>query len=301
MKTNRLNLILTFIAVIGFSSAHAQTYGIWKGAGNKAFWEYDFKSTAKKYSTSVSAQASTSTKEYPGFLPAPPAGTVRVSEATSGGGDLELADNKLTITASSGNLPVKFSAYAIPKASPVTSLFFDITFNGTTATNGLIILGIGNSTGNPVYSNLQQLTGAAQTGLFTSLNFVVGEHIVTPRYRFLNSKTGTYSYSALQPEVLKKTGTFSIEIYCNNSADEQEYTRGEVVFKLPSKMFNIYINGIALKSAGSANIPATDEGTLGSNLDAFVLNGSNNTTPTENALNYSVGNFKIGGLTSKNK
>lgn len=296
----KLNLLLACIAVLGMSHANAQTYGIWTGTKDKTYWEYDFKGAEKKFSTSISSQASITAKGSTGFLPEAIGATVRVSQANSGGGDIEIGNSKLTVTASSANLPVKFSAYGITKATPVSSLFFDISFNSTTATNGIIVLGIGNSASNPVYTNYSQLTGSAQAGLFTGLHFVVGENIVTPRYRFLNTKTGVYSYSALQPEVLRKSGTFSVEIYSNNSANEQEYTRGDVVSKLPSKTFNIYINGIALKSAGNANIQATDEGALGSNLDAIIINGSNNSTPTENSLSYSISNLKMGGFKPKN-
>lgn len=294
MKIEMKYALVVLAALLVFNKANAQTYGVWKDGKKAVVWEYDLKGAKAKFSSVVSTQASISNKEKEGYLAVPKDGTVRLSLANSGQGDFEIEDSKLKITSSSGNFPVKFSAYNIPVATAVTSLFFDISFKANTATNGLVILGFGNSS-TPLYNNYYQLTGAEQVGLFGAINFTVGENFVTPRYRFLNTGTNMYGYSALAPSnLLKKEGTHQVELYCNNSADEQEYKRGEELVKLPSRTYHLYINGIALKSAGSNNLPATQESKLGDKIDAFMINSSNNTLPSENSNTYTISNIKLG-------
>lgn len=292
---NKMKFLATALAaVLFFNSANAQTYGVWKGAKKAVAWEYNLKGTKAKFSTVVSTQASISNNEKEGYLTVPSGGTVRLSLANSGQGDFEVEDGKLKIISSSGNFPVKFSAYNIPDATAVTSLFFDISFNSNTATNGLVILGFGSSS-TPVYNNYFQLTGAEQPGLFGAVTLTMGENFASPRYRYPNATTNMFGYSALAPgNLLKKEGTHKVELYCNNSADEQEYKRGEEVVKLPSRTYHLYINGTVLKTAGSSNLPATQENKVGDKIDAFVINVSNNNLPTENANNFTISNIKLG-------
>jgi hypothetical protein len=286
--------VTTLAALFFFTTANAQIYGVWKGAKKAIAWEYNLKGTKAKFSTAVSTQASISNKEREGYLTGPSGGTVRLSLANSGQGDFEVEDGKLKITSSSGNFPVKFSAYNIPDASAVASLFFDISFNANTAANGLVILGFGTSS-TPVYNNYFQLTGAEQPGLFGAVTLTLGENYASPRYRYPNANTNMYGYSALSPaNLLKKEGTHKVELYCNNSADEQEYKRGEETVKLPSRNYHLYINGVTLKTAGSMNLPATQENKVGDKIDAFIINGSNNSLPSENTNNYTISNIKVG-------
>lgn len=285
---------LSLLVLFGANNVKAQTEGVWKGAKKSSIWEYGFMGTKEKFSTVTKRQESTSDKNNDGYLPKPQSGAVKVVNASSGGGDFELNDNKLQITSSSSNFPVKFSAYDIPKATAVTSLFFDISLNENKATNGLIILGFGNSS-TPVYKNTFQLTGAAQPGLFGAITLTIGENFATPRYRYYRAESDNYGYSALGPaNLLVKAGTHKIEIYCNNSEQEQEYAKGSDVQKLPSRTYHVYVNGQLLKSAGSPNIPASNESKAGDIIDAFIMNGSNSTLPTENANTYTISNVRLG-------
>ena len=287
--------LLTIIALITVVKSNAQTYGVWEGAGKKSNWEYDFKALDKTFSSSVNVQSSLSSKEKKGFLPTPPNGIVKLTMPTKGGGDFALSSNELKITSSSGNFPAKFTAYEIEGASSVVSLSFDISFDGTEATNGLVILGMGNSS-NPLFTNVNQLTGDEQKGIFTGLQFVVGRNTITPRYRYLNETTSVYGYSDLTPQAMKKTGKCTVEVYCNNSNKKQQYKRDGKSFSIPEGTYNIFVNGTALKSAGDYNIPASGELPTNGIINAFLINSSNNNAPTENSLSFTISNIKLGSV-----
>ena len=287
--------LLAIIALATITKAYSQTYGVWEGASDKPIWEINFKSKEKTFSTTVATQSSLSSKEKNGFLPAPKSGIVKLTTAANGGGDFTLIDNSLKITSASGNFPAKFSAYEIKETSPVVSLFFDISFDDTQASNGLVILGIGNSS-NPVFSNVNQLTGAEQKGIFAGLQFIVGPNTIDPRYRYLNEATSVYGYSSLIPQAISKSGKCAVEIYCNNSSKKLSYKRDGKTISIPAGTYNIFVNGKGLKSAGNYNIPTSGELPTNKAIDAFLINSSNNNAPTANSLGFTISNVKLGAL-----
>jgi hypothetical protein len=297
-------LLLTMLCTsIFIGAADAQTYGVWTGSTETTFWDYDLGAGVNSLTSTTTAQESISTNSTAGFLPVTPSGSVRVGIPTTalGAGGFSLAASKLTITSTNGNTPAKFSVYGVNAASQVSSIFYTLSFNSTTATNGLVILGIGNSSA-PVFSNTSQLTGSLATGIFAGLTFTVGATTVIPSYRYKNVSS-TYSYSTLYNKNLDKSSIYNIEIYCNNSGVNQTYVRELVTYTLPSRTYNFWVDGVRLSTSsggGAVNIPASaDESLAETVIDAFTLNSSNNTTPTNNSLNLSISDIKFGRIPLK--
>lgn len=285
MKLKFLLLLFTPIASLG-TIANAQ--GTWTGAAAATFWNY-----TPGTATPASRTAGTTAQEFisPTFLATPTSGSARLflfGNATPGGG-VTIEDNKFTMVANHTGGAHKLSVYNINNPHPVTSLFFTLNISST-PTNGLIILGIGNSSGS-IYTNISQLGGSDQPGLFTALQFSIGPSSVTARFRGTTSPTHTYS--SLSPTMAKGTD-LPVEMYCNNSSLPQSYTRASVLYTVPSGAFHIYVGGVALISGGSANIPYSAEVPKGQAIDAFTFNGSDSSAPSSNALSFMVSDIRLG-------
>jgi hypothetical protein len=262
--------------------------GLWTGAAATTFWNYN-PGTA----TADSKLAATTAQEFlsPNFLNAPTSGNARLflfGNATPGGG-VTVQNNTFTMVANHTGGAHKLSLYNINNPHPVTSMFFTLNVSSI-PTNGLIILGLGNSSG-AVYTNIAQLSGSDQPGLFTALQFSVGASAITARFRGTTSPTHTYS--SLSPTFAKGTD-LAVELYCNNSASAQTYSRNSTLYTVPSGAFHIYVGGTALTSGGSANIPYSAEVAKGQAIDAFTFNGSDSSSPSSNALSFTVSDIKLG-------
>lgn len=292
MKTLKLKMLIAFIA-IGLNSASAQVYGVWNGAKEATFWNYDLSSGEGSYDASSIERFSVSGVNGKGFLPAPPTGSSRLFVPAATGGGFSIDNSELKISATSSGSPVKFSAYNIENATPITSLFFDINFNDTEAKNGVIILGIGKNMQGQVFNNTNQiLNGTASKGLFGGLRFeFYGGSDVQAYYRTANYTNGNFDD---HKTIFKRSsGKQHVEIYCNNSATTQIYKRGNKKFKISPRTMNVFVDGMAITANGSVDIPATGELASDQAIDAFVFNASNS---VNNLLNFSLSNIKIGGL-----
>lgn len=261
-------------------------YGRWSGAAAATFWSYEPGSALSVKNAAASSQSFVA----PDFLASPVSGNTRVflfGNATPGGG-FTINNQVITAVANHTGGAHKFAAYDINGASSVTSLFFTLNVNQT-PTNGLIILGLGNSSG-AIYTNTSQLNSANQPGLFTALQLAVGASNVTAKYR---GSTAPYTYATLSP-TLEKGTALAIEVYCNNSSISQPFKRAGVTLTVPSRFYRIYINGIPLRYAGNCDIPYSAEVATGQNINSFVINGSDSNLPTNNALSYTISDIKLG-------
>lgn len=299
MRIKQLLFLTTGLFLSVTMGSNAQTYGTWVGANDTPnpayFWEYNPVGVANTFNSGASNQESISTTGTPGFLPIPPSGTARVfTPSGSIGGGFALSASSLTATSTNAGSPVKFSSYGIGGASQVSSLFFDIDFNSTTAGNGIIILAFGKHTNGQIFNNTNQIGGSNTAGIFGALRleFYGGSNIQT-YYRttaFANNANANLTIFS------RTAGSQHVEIYCNNSNITRSYIRESVTYNLPAQTYNVYIAGTAFVPVGlgSANIPATGELAADEIIDAFVLNAASNSGATANTLNYSINNIKIG-------
>lgn len=284
----KIKLLLLLLATTAIFSHSANAQGIWTGAAAATSWSYNpGTATADSRSAAVTAQEFLS----PIFLANPSSGNARLflfGNATPGGG-VTIQNNKFTMVANHTGGAHKVSVYNIDNPYPVTSMFFTLNVSSV-PTNGLIILGLGNSSG-AIYTNIAQLSGSDQPGLFTAIQFSIGSSAITARFRGTTSPTHTYS--SFSPTIAKGID-LPIELYCNNSTAAQTYTRASVLYTVPSGAFHIYVDGTALTSGGSANIPYAAEVAKGQAINAFTFNGSDSSSPSLNALSFTVSDIKLG-------
>lgn len=284
----KLKFLLSLLSPLAVFSNTATAQGVWTGASAATFWSYN-PGTA----TADSRLATTASQDFisPTFLAAPPSGNARVflfGQSTPGGG-VTVENNKFTLVANHTGGAHKFSVYNINNPHPVTSMFFTLNVS-TTPTNGLIILGVGNSSGS-IYTNIAQLNGSDQPGLFTALRLTVAAASVTAAFR--GQTPGSHTYSNLSPTIAKGTD-LPVELYFNNSSTSQTYTRSSVLYTVPSGTYHVFVGGTQLLSGANPNIPYSAEGTLTSAINAFTFNGSDSSLPTNNALSFTVSDMKIG-------
>lgn len=282
------------LAILGLyvTSAKAQTYGTWKGSKEAISWNYDLASgtgSGKKFNAGGEAKTSESSKDKSGFLAFPPTGTATVVTAASAGAGFSLSKTVLNFGASKGEAPNKFSVVDIPQSSPVGSLYFTLSFND--GTKGTAVLAFGNSQ-TSLFKNATAYNNRKQEGLFGAIRFMVGSTYTNPEHRAVSGSS--YMHKPYDADIFDKSGDLKVEIYSNNSKEEQSFTRKGNVYTIPAQTFKIFVNEKALKLNGSENLPATGELDPNMAIDAFMLSGSSS---AENTLSFSVSNIKAGTLT----
>ena len=289
MKTKFLSLVILGFAV---TVAKAQTYGTWKGSKEAVSWNYDLGTgtgSGKKFNAGSEVKIAEASKEKPGFLPFPPTGTARVVVAPSAGAGFSVNKSVINFGASNAEAPNKFSITDIPQSSPVGSLFFTLSFND--GTKGTAVLAFGNSQ-TSLFNNAAAYNNRKQEGIFGAIRFIVGSTFTNPEHR--TASGSSYVHKPYDTDIFDKSGDLKVEIYSNNSKEEQSFTRKGNVYNIPAQTFKIFVNDKALKLNGSENLPATGELDQNMAIDAFMLSGSNS---TENTLNFSISNIKAGTLT----
>lgn len=285
------------LAVLGLyaSVAKAQTYGTWKGSKDAVSWNYDLGTgtgSGKKFNGGSEVKSSESTKDKPGFLPFPPVGTSKVTIAASSGAGFSVNKSTINFGASNSDAPNKFSVVDIPQSAPVGSLFFTLSFND--GVKGTAVLAFGNSQ-TSIFKNAAAYNNRKQEGLFGAIRFMVGSTYTNPEHRTTNGSS--YIHKPYDTDIFDKSGDLKVEIYSNNSKDEQSFTRKGNVYALPAQTFRIFVNDKALKLNGSENLAATGELDPNMAIDAFMLTGSNS---AENTLSFSISNIKAGTLSQTN-
>lgn len=289
MKTKFLTLAILGLAI---TTAKAQTYGTWKGSKEATSWNYDLGTgtgSGKKFNSGSEVKTSESSKDKPGFLPFPSTGTARVVVAPSSGSGFSLNKSVINFGASNGEAPNKFSLTDIPQLAPVGSLFFTLSFND--GTKGTAVLAFGNSQ-TSLFKNATGYNNRKQEGVFGAIRFMVGSTYTNPEHRTVSGSS--YVHKPYDVDIFDKSGNLNVEIYSNNSKEEQSFTRKGNVYTMPAQTFKIFVNDKSLKLNGSENLPATGELDANMVIDAFMLSGASS---AENTLSFSVSNIKAGTLT----
>lgn len=282
---NTKYLLSIILMLFEINSINAQ--GTWTGESATSF-VYDFGAgtgnAGTTYNAAAAAKSSVSTDGTPGFLPYPVTGSARVYTAaasSSGGFSIAGSPASVTITASNAAAGNKLSVYNVAELSSVTSTFFNVSFNNTTATTGALIYAFGNSANiteeNNIFNNATSLASTQTAGVFNFLRWDMPStgNAITFSYR---TALGA-GFATINSSTFSKTGsTYAIEIYANNSAAPQEYTRSSIVYTLPSATFNIWVNGARILGASSlVNFPSTGELAIGQPLNSLAIQASRST------------------------
>ena len=276
-------LYLSFL-LGGAINAKAQTYGQWQGATQATSFDYVLSGNGT-YAAGPSINSSVSSQATPGWLPAP-TGTAkaRIATAAGAGADVTLAGSVLTLNASKTNEPNKVALYDVPNATAVTSIFFDLSFDG--GTQGTAVIGFGKTS--DIFTDSNPLINASAPGVFGALRFTVGNS-------FSNSgvRSSTFSYATPNTEVFPKTGLINVEIYCNHTNSAKSYTRGVTNYSLPARAYHVYANNTAVLVSASPNLATSGELAVDQSINALLFAG---TSSALNTLKFAVSNIKFGWI-----
>lgn len=274
MKKKLLYLIVFLIT----SSVYGQNANWNLTTGLSTFpFNYSFKSTSGTYVYNTASGSSTT------FLPAAPSGSTRVGVGSTGTPSFTLMENgtkdSLKFNTSSVGTAGKFSLYNAAGASGLTSYFLTLNFDNLTATRADWNLAVGSSTA--ATSLFNSATGLSTTGatsspeIFGFLRFlVVDANTMSISYRTKPNTTDNIAITTVATTLNRGTN-YAFEILCNNTADAQAYTKGANIYTVPSRTYQIWINGVRLeKATGDYDFPA-NQLAVNSSLNSIVLTGNN--------------------------
>lgn len=298
----KLHITAALTMLLGIVNAQNKTWsdaGTFDSKGN--VWNYNLgKGTGNagdKFSSGEAIKTSVSSTATPGFLSYPSSGFAAVTTGANAGGGFKVegkdAAAKLVLEASSNNSSNKFAVYDISKASPVASLFFNVSFKSDNdATNGAVVFGIGNARGNNIFKNTSSLTGADAAGLFAGLRWEFSTNkAVFFSYRTLNN--GSYNYKLINANTFTKTGEHKVELYINNATTAQKYTKQGKAYDLAPATFNIWVDGNLIATESGAAFPASGELAPEASLNSFLFQGYHSKGSVPNALTLSLNNIQL--------
>lgn len=292
----RKSILIASLLLVQFSKVEAQ--GVWQGEGTPPF-NYDFGSgtgnIGSTYNATGTAKSSVSTSALPGFLAYPTSGYARVYTGASSSGGFAVNSSPVSVTLTASNstsAPNKLSLYNIQGLSAVTSTFFKMSFDNTTASTGAITYAFGNSAstteGNNIFNNTAILQGGSFPGIFNYLRWDMTATTITFSYRGTDGAAITINSSTFS----KNGGDYNMEIYANNHSNAHDYVRGSNTYTLPSGTFNIWVNDVRITGASALiNFPRTGELALGEDLNSLLVQGVRSTSGALAITRF--GNFDI--------
>ncbi|SOD13306.1 hypothetical protein [Pedobacter xixiisoli] len=298
----RLHITAALTMLFGIAQAQNKA---WSEAGTfdskGAVWNYNLgKGTGNagdKFSSGEAIKTSVSSTATPGFLAYPSSGFAAVTTGANAGGAIKVegkdAAAKLVLEASSNASANKFAVYDISKASAVSSLLFNVSFKSENdPTNGAVVFGIGNARGNNIFKNTAALTGADAVGLFAGLRWEFSTNkAVFFSYRKLNN--GSYGYKLINANSFTKTGEHQVELYINNAATEQKYTKLGTAYTLAPATFNIWVDGKLIAAESGSAFPASGELAPEAPLNSFLFQGYHSKGAIPNTLTLSLSNIQL--------
>lgn len=292
--------------------------GVWDNAGRT--FTYDLGTgtgnEGKLFSTTGSANASTQSSRK--FLPYIPTvnggGYAQVILPTNGGGYFTLQDTDpqkatLKINASSNTSnPAKFSLYKIGNITPVSSLFFNISFNDSTYTRTAWACVIGNYEAeetNSIFRRAAGLTPNSDTSnpdVFGAFRWDISANdpeTINFQYRIRPnvSPEPNATYKTINTNTFYRGGKFAMEVYANNDIIPQSYTRNGISYQLPSQTYHIWANGERMKDDTVYEFPV-NQLTAGAKINSFMIQGTGSSSHLtaavgDNAAAITIGNIKM--------
>ena len=297
---------VTYSSVV-VSDGSSDIKGNWiKPGGN---WTYNFKSgTAGTYTNNTGSGTSNGDLNS-AFLPSPPSGNsvVWINKGYLGPFNLDPVADTLGMTAS--NNTNKFMVNGIEGGTQVAKMSFNITLDssGTPANNMNYIWSIGNSTaGNTIYSTKSTLykSATAYKSIFTAIRMIYSNTNLryTLGFRSITGNTTGAQFTTLSGGSLYGGIHYTIDVYCNNSTDYEDYTGPDgATYSVAPASFHLWaINGdakshfsLSVADGGGFDIPRSVE-TVNSEgdqsilddtpLNAFLFQGGGNGTQMSRAI-----------------
>ncbi len=258
--------LLMFGLMVAVGSVNAQ-FTKWQNEGLN--WNYNFNGsrntslpnpliyTGSSYNYSSPAGSST------GWLPAPPSGEgyVSVSGHSSFNGFYQLSPsvnpNSLNIGLTQGGV-TKFSIWKIPEASEITRFATRVEI-GVSGTAGRVRLALGNTntTNGSVFTSASNVSvTVAEASLFAVLQWSYAGGKI--QFAVRKNTTGTNpssTYELINDNVFTNGSAYDVEVFMNNSSISQNYIYNAQTNTIPSRTYQIWVNGIRLDLSGVFNFP----------------------------------------------
>ena len=220
-----------------------------------------------------------------GFMPYAPSGSVGLFNVSGATGKWYLTGTtsaaKIRFSSSTGGKVAKLGMYNIDNATSVSSFFFTMEFNASTSTGLDWRFAVGNGTA--TLTGTAGLPGDGATtsfpNIFSTLRWNLGTSGTALTCKYAVKAAGSsaaVTENSLSGVTFSKTGTYNMEVYCNNSSQAQEYTRGSVTYNIPSRKFHVWANGTQLKYGTVADLAAMQV-SQNEPLDGFAIQGGTST------------------------
>lgn len=312
--------LICLLLLTGWGTATVLAQGKWNG--ENIMFSYSFESVSGSKKSKLTGglglvQSVSASDGEAGFLPVPPSGTAKVSIEANTGASFSLtgkgANAKLKAVASSSKATEtapasvsKFSLYNIPSTA-ITALFFTLDINAF-PTEGQLVIPFGNT---PVGAadNSNTFNEAKQMSEWWDAEHIFGAIKLDiyegpwMAYSYRKARTGKKDTEAPRFVELKAPTPFTkgkshrVELFCNNSAIEQQYTRDGRPFTVSPQTYHWWVNGerVPLEKE-NYQFPATGETAVGSAINSFSINTSGNGRPSPNTLEVVISGISARSL-----
>ncbi|MFD1628766.1 Ig-like domain-containing protein [Pseudopedobacter beijingensis] len=245
-----------------------------------------------------------------GWFPTPPSAKafVRIGSSMATRYELEPIDentNKLKIslsgyysatnTGSTGSTANKFSFYDIGSASPIAKYAMRLNFSlaGDDPQRGYLRMVLGNNgAGTNFFNNTSNTSLTTDSRYFTAFNWTYAQNSDDLAFAYRNKTSASDAvWTTISPNTFKKDGgDYDIEIYANNSSSEQYYTKGNEQFRVPSRAFHIWVDGLRLGEDFYPNTSDTEDLAVNQPINAVGFNHIFFNNPTLSAQ-LTISNF----------
>lgn len=240
-----------------------------------------------------------------GFMPYPTSGSVRLGGITDGLGKArwwlegDSANALIRFASSNGGKVGKLAMYDMAHATPVTSIFYTLTFNDSTTTQCNWQFAIGRTAGSTASANringTSAIPGSGTTStpeIFAAVRWLMENSTFTFAYRDKPNAAAAIVYNTVSNITFVKGGTYNMEFYCNNAATTQSYTRAGITYSVPAHSFHTWANSTQLATGSSVDFPG-GELPAGSIIDGFTFTGQ---TSISGATNNNAAQFWLGNI-----
>ena len=230
------------------------------------------------------------------FMPLAPSGTtvrILIADARNGKENgtigLDAATKTFKMNASSVNNSNKLAFYKIAEAKPVAAISFTINFNDA-ANNGTWGFNVGKNSAVDSKTRLFDGDGKIHPSRVNPDNFAsLSWNLSSKEDIVFSYRTSDDRRAAEKKDItsspFKKGGTYTVELYCNNTENTQTYQISAQTYQLPPRTYHIWVDQTQLEfGSGKKDFPAS-VGELEANteLSAFSFLGYANTLPKPNS------------------
>lgn len=243
-------------------------------------YSYDFGIKSGIYNTLGGNSISDATNT--GFLPAPASGAARISiHPNAVNGSFVLGGNYTLKITQPLERPIKFSNYGLESATDVVYAKCKMSFSANSASTsaGSYTWAFGNSNmvaaSNSLFKNTGNTLFRSTSEIFSALRWTLsGTNTITFAYRYGSDASATTTYKVINGATFVQGNTYEIEVYCNNSGEDNFYTKSSLNYFLPNNRFDVWVDGVRLDENFSRSIEVSGNAGLSAGTSIALANGN---------------------------